>query len=423
MLSNNKILNKDTSINFTSNSSNINNLSTSTATAKNFLMAQTTKMINNNKESKEVRESTKDKSKGSLIQSNIGGNINVVIQKKDNSIDKLIKYIPINQSNQNSQINQNFSYSSSSQQKTSHLQSTQNNNILNISQSNNENATNDKIPSLKNLAKSIDKKYGVKDVKINLIGQGNLGSSKIKIPSNINNQPYAQNGNGNYTNGGQEVKYNHVQEYVGYSNSNNTPVVISHSSLIDKEKDRVDLKNLLLEGNQIPGSGSSASPIKPKMKIKHGSISINTNQTHTPTQANNQNINNTNSNLNSNNTSNNNINNIYDELSKKLIKSNAGAYKKVNSMSEEVIEPISSVVITEERSSRKKPNQTILEAENPEDLHFIQVEMQLQSKQISKKFENEKEKSPKIMINRKSDYEKGFDYDLNSVIQVEEVEM
>lgn len=131
------------------------------------------------------------------------------------------------------------------------------------------------------------------------------------------------------------------------------------------------------------------------------------------------------------------MNNIYGELSKKLVKpgnknkinitSNSNNmssnFNKVNSNVKigyfsENIESANLALKTEERSFRKKPNQNILEAENPEDLHFIQVEMLLQSKQISQKFESEDN-----IITSKNSKISPSKLPTLSVIPVEEIDM
>lgn len=320
------------------------------------------------------------------------------VTKKENSIEKLLKY-----GNTQSQL-QNISIKLATQQNNSNNQSQNTTEILNDKQT-----AEGKIPSLKNICKSKEKKYGIKDVKINL-----LGNNKIKIQTTSSNNQFTQNGNENFTNGGQiENKYSHIQEFSGYNSQNSTPVVISHTALVDKNNqnsgikdkssqiyNKVSPKNFQYEeftdSEQLSNYPSGKLPSDVNSIINtEGDYPSNNKSFNSKIKHNNINItNNFNSNINVNTFSPVNTN-IYDELSKKLVKPATSSYPKVGYFSEE-IEPTSSVVNTEERSSRKKPNQNILEAENPEDLHFIQVEMLLQSKQISKKFENDQEKSPKI---------------------------
>lgn len=88
------------------------------------------------------------------------------------------------------------------------------------------------------------------------------------------------------------------------------------------------------------------------------------------------------------------LSSVYGEFSKKLVKQPTGLMSPKGYLFEETL---GTETNTEEKSSRRRANHKILESENPEDLHFIQVEMLLQSKLISKKFEGrEREKSPKI---------------------------
>ncbi len=304
------------------------------------------------------------------------------IQKQESSIEKLLRYGSTTQSNM-----QNIS---SKLQNTSANQS-QNNDMS-------DKLNEGKIPSLKNICKSKDKKYGTKDIKINLVGP-----TKIKIQTSMTNQAYAQNGNGTFTNGAQDIKQSHIQEYSGYSNQNSNPIIISHGSLVEKNpllnSDKKEKGNMIynkvspknFQYEEITDSEQLSNYPSGKLPSDLNSVQV-TESDFQPSSVNSKSINlkvrqgNTFSPVNAS---------IYDELSKKLIKQPSGSYPKIGYFSEE-IEPTASVVITEEKSSRKKPNQNILEAENPEDLHFIQVEMLLQSKQISKKFENEQEKSPKI---------------------------
>lgn len=303
-------------------------------------------------------------------------------QKQESSIEKLLRYGSTTQSNMQNLSNK--------------LQNTSTNQSQNNDMS--DKLNDGKIPSLKNICKSKDKKYGTKDIKINLVGP-----TKIKIQSSMTNQAYAQNGNGTFTNGAQDIKHSHIQEYSGYSNQNSTPIVISHGSLIDKNpllnSDKKDKNSIIynkvspknFQYEEITDSEQLSNYPSGKLPSDLNSVQV-TESDFQPSSVNSKSINlkvrqgNTFSPVNAS---------IYDELSKKLIKQPSGNYPKIGYFSEE-IEPTASVVVTEEKSSRKKPNQNILEAENPEDLHLIQVEMLLQSKQISKKFENEQEKSPKI---------------------------
>lgn len=236
-----------------------------------------------------------------------------------------------------------------------------------------------KIPSLKSSSKPKTKILStVKDVKINLVP-----TTKGKVQNSFLI--------GNFSN------VTSAEKAVSES-----PVVVNYSSNFNKERPTVknhipnptetDTEELYVAENDdvfsTPADGNELKNI-----LSAASSYIDTENNKSSKRKTNINItNNYNSNINVN-TFTPPINSIYNELSRKLIKQTtpkSGYYVEDSEL-------LNSALNTEERSSRKKPNYNILESENPEDLHFIQVEMLLQSKLISRKFESsDAEKSPKI---------------------------
>lgn len=269
-----------------------------------------------------------------------------VSAKKEGSIEKLIKLNLVNSvqsSVQQKIINANISPQSHSQVESG-IES------------------EPKIPSLKSSSKPKTKLLGTaKDIKINLIS-----SSKVKI-----NNPLLTSANFSFVNTSDK--------------QHDGPVMINRNINCSKEKPiGRPLQNNNIQ-TEISGQHTEADMI-------YGVDSYV--DTETKHKANINITNNYNSNIHVN-TFSPPINSIYDELSKKLVKQTTNTSHKQYFTEETDL--VSYALNTEERSSRKRPNHNILESENPEDLHFIQVEMLLQSKLISKKFEcSDQERSPKV---------------------------
>jgi hypothetical protein len=409
------------------------NISNNTATSRNndnSIILNNSKQINqnvmvqstNNKLIKEAKESKQPR----LLQATGS------TAKKETSIEKLLKLnlgpgstAVANSNNQNVPINNSHNKIQQIQSASQHNAS----NILDNTQDQGKCSTDGRIPSLKSSCKQRAKIVScVKDVKINLIGP-----NKIKINSS------AINMNNNNMNGGFSAdKYSGLldnQNSHNHNHNNNNPVVVLpnntklnnqanitskdkgnyvynrlspkqfsnnnsviHSKYDDFQENEINIASIKQPSSEITSAVNTNTNSMQIIQVQQPMNS--TNQTTTQTslsgldselskttskrKANINITNNYNSNINVN-TFHPPMNSIYDELSKKLVKPTSNNVK-IGYFSEE-IEPTNCVLNTEERSSRKKPNQNILEAENPEDLHFIQVEMLLQSKQISLKFE------------------------------------
>lgn len=258
----------------------------------------------------------------------------------------------------------------------------------NVPESNNQTESafeiDPKIPSLKSTSKQKTKIAGTsKDAKINL-----MSSTKIKMQN-----PILTSSNFSYASTEKQI--------------NDGPVVIHHNIVNNPKTSIRQLPN----GNISPPDLDSAHETEVcfanavskvndsnDTKIPISNLAESENQKSTKRKANINITNNYNSNIHVN-TFSPPSHSIYDELSKKLVKQNISTNSTNHkAFFSEESEITNCALNTEEKSSRKRPNHNILESENPEDLHFIQVEMLLQSKLISKRFESgEMERSPKIL--------------------------
>lgn len=236
-----------------------------------------------------------------------------------------------------------------------------------------------KIPSLKSTSKSKSKIISnIKDVKISMVGsniqkpQGSFMMSNGMIDTSTPEKQVESSVvlTHNIFNKDKQFSKTH------HHNMNfNFEEMKDHESQIQYASNQVELN----DAKSIPLTASTAFTDNDNSKSNKRKTNINI-------------TNNYNSNINVNTFSP--QSSVYCEFSKKILKQPAGLISPKGYLLEETLGTDTN---TEEKSSRRRANHKILESENPEDLHFIQVEMLLQSKLISKNFEGrERERSPKI---------------------------